>query len=766
MDVDTRSDVYSLGVVLYEILTGEPPFDRDTLKRAGFDEMRRIIREVEPMQPSARVSTLRLAATTAPAKRQPKDLRQLGHSLRGEIDWIVMRALEKDRARRYGSPGDLALDLKRYLNKEPVEARPTSALYKVRKLAARNRVVVAASVVVFVALLTGLILASAGYANSRRQLAKAELFADFMRVMYGGMAWGGGTTHTPNRTIRDTLDETARMLQNHEQIRHYPDVKFEIHRILAGHYRAVQDPANARKHGLIALELAKEIHGPRSLEIAKVLVFLACEVDAAGKPVDFDPRVTRDYAQHALDIYRDLGIDDETIAPALFALALSVARDPSQQHVAESALRECVRLRPDAFTMADLALHLAQRNGEKIDEAIEWATKAVEASLEENGKDSGRTATIRGMRGKCLMRRGNPGDNDQALQCFDSAWQIYKKAGLVREPVGHFNGLRVAEIHLVEHRHVEAEKILKEIESDCRKHGVTDALIRCLFLQGWGHLYRDDFESAERLFRVALHECEGNSKSLEEIAAFVRFYLGRCLFAQGSADNISEAQNLFLQNFKLTTPLFKARTATEIALFGHAWTCLHSGDESLFDEAAIAADRALAAVKKWSQIRWMPHLCLTKAVSEYRSGDLEQAIQTLERGLDLHQQLPTPFQCTSWNKIPATRRELEITLAQYYLERKGAPDINLKKAKGVFETGISDRKQSLRDERHMSVALAELRYGCFLVEQQQWEEAATQLNSAYSKFENNPDAAQANRELATRKLNEVSEALKLAKPSR
>jgi serine/threonine protein kinase len=111
LDIDTRSDIYSLGVLLYELLTGTTPFDSETLKQAAFDEMRRIIREEEPPKPSTRLSTLGETLSTVSARRK-FDPRRLGHSMRGELDWVVMRALEKDRRRRYETANDFASDVR------------------------------------------------------------------------------------------------------------------------------------------------------------------------------------------------------------------------------------------------------------------------------------------------------------------------------------------------------------------------------------------------------------------------------------------------------------------------------------------------------------------------------------------------------------------------------------------------------------------------------------------------------------------------------
>ena len=157
-DIDTRSDVYSLGVLLYELLTGRPPYDPQSLVRAGIEEIRRIIREVEPPRPSTRVSTLTDADRATVARLRRAAPMRLTSVLRGDLDWIVMRCLEKDRNRRYGSAQELADDIGRHLRLEPVVARPPEALYRLRKFVARNRFACASTAAVAAALIIGTVV--------------------------------------------------------------------------------------------------------------------------------------------------------------------------------------------------------------------------------------------------------------------------------------------------------------------------------------------------------------------------------------------------------------------------------------------------------------------------------------------------------------------------------------------------------------------------------------------------------------------------------
>jgi serine/threonine protein kinase len=177
LDIDTRSDLYSLGVLLYELLTSSTPFESKNLLERGFDEMRRIIREIEPLRPSLRLHSQKDSEKTNTASRHGTDSPKLINLVRGDLDWVVMKCLEKDRTRRYDTAGSLAADVQRFLDNEPVEARPPSKLYRFRKLVRRHRLVFASGSLVLLSLLAALGLTTSFVIKEKQQRDLAQTAA-------------------------------------------------------------------------------------------------------------------------------------------------------------------------------------------------------------------------------------------------------------------------------------------------------------------------------------------------------------------------------------------------------------------------------------------------------------------------------------------------------------------------------------------------------------------------------------------------------------
>jgi eukaryotic-like serine/threonine-protein kinase len=238
LDIDTRSDIYSLGVLLYELLAGSTPFDEKELMSQGIDAMRKTIREEDPPRPSTRFATLKGEELTRTAKRRSADKSKLVHQLQGDLDWIVMKCLEKDRTRRYDTANGLAMDLERHLGNEPVVARPPSTIYRVQKLVRRNRLAFAAGTAIVALLMLGI---AASLWQARRALqaeavAKARLTESqaVSKFMTGVFQSPDPTVNGRTITVAEMLDRAARNLDH--DLAAQPGLRAQLQATLGGTY--------------------------------------------------------------------------------------------------------------------------------------------------------------------------------------------------------------------------------------------------------------------------------------------------------------------------------------------------------------------------------------------------------------------------------------------------------------------------------------------------------------------------------------------------
>jgi serine/threonine protein kinase len=273
-DIDTRSDIYSLGVLLYELLTGRTPFDASQLLAAGLDEMRRIIREKDPVRPSTRVSTMADVERTSVAAHRQFDPPKLIHLLRGDLDWIVMKALEKDRTRRYETANGLARDLERHLNDQPVVARPPSRLYSFQKAVRRNKTVFAAAAIIVGVLILGVCgsvwEAMRAMAQKRRadeEAAKQEAINRFLDEMLASAdpyeLSEQNQARGANITMQEVLDAASRQVKA-GSLKDRPAIEAAICRTLGRTYLRLYQPEAAEPLLQRALELNRRIHGEQS----------------------------------------------------------------------------------------------------------------------------------------------------------------------------------------------------------------------------------------------------------------------------------------------------------------------------------------------------------------------------------------------------------------------------------------------------------------------------------------------------------------------
>ena len=322
-DIDACSDIYSLGTILYELLTGLPPIAPDSFRRAPLDKVLRTIREFEPPRPS--IAAAGNAGLETAARHRSTDPRKLVQELKGDLDWIVLKTLEKDRSRRYGTAAALALDLQRHLRYEPVVARPPTRAYLVRKFVRRNRVAVIGAAAAGLALALSAGVATWGYlvqrdaarrsqeaeAQARSEAEKSALTTTYLRDVFTELSRRNSSTLTSDalRGIFASADERRR-----GKLRQHPEVDMRVSLMLAAGYRELDQLELAAGLYRNALALLRQTGLDESAEAAECQFWLAwIQVRLAEDESAADLSAAQNWVRHAIDIYRRRGGAQETV---------------------------------------------------------------------------------------------------------------------------------------------------------------------------------------------------------------------------------------------------------------------------------------------------------------------------------------------------------------------------------------------------------------------------------------------------------------------
>ncbi|MEZ4387191.1 MAG: serine/threonine-protein kinase [Candidatus Krumholzibacteriia bacterium] len=429
LDIDTRSDIYSLGVLLYELLAGATPFDSTRLLSAGYGEIQRIIREVDPPRPSARVSGLgdQLEAT---AEQRRLHGAQLVRRLRGDLDWIVMMCLEKDRARRYETANGLARDVERFLANEPVTASPPSRRYRLRKLIRRNRAVFAVGLAMALLLTAGIVGTSVGLVRARqaeREAVTAAATSDRVAMFLTDMLEGVGPSAARGRDtemLEEILQETRDKLGT--ELAGEPAVEGTIRSFLGTTYFDLGRYEDAREQYELARDLFTTAHGENHPDVAQQYGSLGLTLEALQ---DFP--AAEAYDRRALALRLALfGEMDAAVGESKLNLANLLVND-ARYDEAEPLLREALAIQRRTLgeEHEDIAISLnslgnLMQHLERYDEAGPYYEEALAMHTRLLGADHPYVITDRVNLGWLSY---NLGDNDAAARHFGDALTLGRR---------------------------------------------------------------------------------------------------------------------------------------------------------------------------------------------------------------------------------------------------------------------------------------------------------------------------------------------------
>jgi eukaryotic-like serine/threonine-protein kinase len=454
LDINTRTDIYSLGVLLYELLTGKPPFEPDTLLKAGLDEMRRIIRETEPPKPSTKLATT-LAANPQSAVRTPQ-LKEV----RGDLDWIVMKCLEKDRRRRYETANGLAQDIERHLNSEPVTAGAPGAAYRMSKFIRRHRFGLATATTLVLLLAAGVVVSTWQMLRAKRAERQAQTVATFLEDMLKSVspqqAKGRDTT-----LMREILDGAAARVDS--ELKDQPRIEIWLRDVLGEVYYNLGQYAMAEPILREVLTAQRKLLGVAHPKVAASLTKLASVLRCRGKLGEAETLQREALAMRK----KQLGNEHLEVAESLAELG-QILLYQSKPGEAETLHREALAMRKKllgnehptvAESLADLSMALVFQG--KHAEAEAMSRQALAIGRKSFGSEDLKIADCLNPLGLILLEQ--EGKAAEAESVFREELAITRKLLDNDHPDTVVSIKALLEALLVQRKYLEAEQLLNEL---------------------------------------------------------------------------------------------------------------------------------------------------------------------------------------------------------------------------------------------------------------------------------------------------------------